>query len=257
MSTQDPSSQDQEAYKRLKKIATFRYLTEYSDYLAELGTAFQTQALKAKDALSNIQPFIEGKTWSQIQSELEAEEIATAEWRCLTRWGGTWTFPKTPTTTAVRNACSRLHLDLENTVYSIRVYAQRNESTQCMVCTHIQNQNWHALAQQLAKDVGDLPGVFGERERKYMARVLNGVKDRFFLSMRNPDRPVLSYEALRRVTARTEAAKKRIEDERLKREEKEKEKEAQSTRRTRDDDAEEALREKSERSGKIAETREG
>ena len=132
-------------------------------------------------------------------------------------------------------------------VYSIRVYAQRNESTQCVIGVSIQNQNWHALAQQLAKDIRDLSGVFGERERKYMSRVLKGVKDRFFLSMDNPSRPVLSYEALRRVEARIEAAEKRIECERLKKEKEEKE--AQMIRRTRDDDAGEALGEKSERVG--------
>lgn len=213
----EPSFQNKEAYKALKEITIYRYLADYGDYLAEESAAIREAALKKRAQLEGIeQVLVSGKTWQSVQQETEKEESAIAHSKSLREERRTWGHPDTPTITSIRSACYECKMGEENAFYAIRIYARGNQLMHCMIGVYIKNLEWHALARQLAKDFRDLPLAFGRKEAVFMLRVLKRVRDRFFLSIDNPDKPVLSREAIKRASQRTAKEENRRRDERLK-----------------------------------------
>ena len=154
--------------------------------------------------------------------------------------------PETPIISVIKSASQEFPIDDGHAFYAIQLYAKRNEHMHCMVRYFIKTRNWRALAEQLAKDLRDIPAIFGKKAQHFMIRVVNRVKDRFFISLKNPEKPVLSEEGLRRDAEASKRYINRREAE-MQRLQKQAEEEAR-VKRTSDETFEEALLQKKERS---------
>ena len=123
-----------------------------------------------QDQLKDIEEFCNGQTWQIIQDKMDAEQYNYDE--CLDRMHDKFPpatalknieeamtngqAPPMKATLAIENALRETGIDYENTLYSIRRYANRHKAMHSMVSVHIKNCNWNALALQISRDIKDL-----------------------------------------------------------------------------------------------------
>ena len=135
---------------------------------------------------------------------IEDKKVALEKWETLSKSRNTWDYPDMPTISIIKRVSQEINIDDKHAFYTILLYAKRNEYMHCMIGQSIKSRNWHALAEQLAKHVRDVPAIFGKKEQRFMIRILNRVQDRFFINIQNPSKlhnplkPILSEEAIRR-----------------------------------------------------------
>ena len=169
-------------------------------------------AMAKKDKLKDIEEFSNGQTWHMIQEEMNAEKYEYDEWQkrihdslppatahlSVKKALMNGQAPPMKATLAIENAIRETGMDYDNTLYSIRSYANRNEVMHSMVSVFIKNCNWDALALQMSRDIKDLPRVFGHREYEDMRQVLLSLRDRYFTNINNPSKPELTALAMER-----------------------------------------------------------
>ena len=212
-----PSKEELEGQAAIKKLIQLRYYADYGDYVAENCKRFRDGAREQK--IEGSQNFTgSGENWTVIQRRMEEEdrkykEWIDREWFDRGRPGGAVAPPGRPTIHAIDKACTELKLDLENTLFTIRWYSQRNEEMHCKVNIHIQQCDWNALATQLWKDIRELPNVFGDEEYRHMQKVLDVIKDRYFEKL-DPTSPVISEKAIELYLAKVQKARNRLARER-------------------------------------------
>ena len=164
-----------------------------------------------------------GKTWQMVQKQIEKEKVALEKWETWSKSRNTWDHPDIPTLSIIKRISHDINIDNSHAFYAIQLYAKRNQLVHCMIGQFIKLRNWYALAEQLAEDLRDVPAIFEKKEQSFMIRILNRVKDHFFISiekpskLHNPLKPILSEKAIRRdqETAKKERNRQKAEMQRL------------------------------------------
>ena len=201
----EPTLKEKEAQEAIRKLVEMRYLADYGDYMAEQCKRFREEALEKNVAGSG---FFTGRSenWMTVQERMQQEETSYRNWM---REGRLGVYPEQPTVRAVEKACVELGLSIDNTRFAIRRYAQRNEAMHSKVGFHIQQCDWPQLAVQLWTDLRELPRIFGDEEYREMKKILEHVRDRYFLSL-HPIEPVPSARASELTMARHEKLRRRL-----------------------------------------------
>lgn len=173
-------------WKRIEEIQELHrieYMTNYSDYLAEECMRFREAATSR--GISEVAQFAGGQTWITVVEKIKEEERA---WR---RWekGSVSNVPETPVQDAIANACYVLGIDPKYTMRTIEWYATRNDRMHSRIAELIRAFDHKKLANRLARDIMMLPKVVSGKERDFMQKVLENIRDRYFakLHLVNPD----------------------------------------------------------------------
>ncbi|KAI4167190.1 MAG: hypothetical protein LQ343_007402 [Gyalolechia ehrenbergii] len=207
----EPDMRYQNALKAVTELAKLRYYSDYGDYVAFLCTSFRQKCVEAK--VDNVDILI-GKSWGQVQIELEREEEVREKWYDNHKQGERPPFCTMRKT--LSNACAHLGLDYQNVRYCIEWYADRNKEAHSGVPFYIKNCDWKSLAHRLWQDWDGIPGVFGNEDKKMM-EALTRVRDEFFIQLTahkhipSTQANILSQKKLDRQFART----KHAEDQKL------------------------------------------
>ena len=248
----DPAPEYQSAMTAVRELAKLRYYADYGDYHAFLCNSFRQKCTAAKVKNADI---LIGKTWTQVQNAMVAEDEAVEKHRSLHGPGVTKGFPESPMTTLVYTACSFLNVDFDNVKYSIGWYAERNKNSHSNVTTLIRNCDWDSLGRQLWQDMNEIPNVLGAEDARKMLESLKRLRDQFFIDLTATSR-ISSDEAadlLAKKQARDRAKMAARREQREKMLESEKKFLAAMQRRTRKADTQERKKASGEKTGKEVE----
>ncbi|KAL8903976.1 MAG: hypothetical protein Q9171_007210 [Xanthocarpia ochracea] len=172
---EDPAPEYQSAMTAVRELAKLRYYADYGDYHASCATR-SVKIVKNADILI-------GKSWTQVQKAMVAEDEAIEKHRSVHGPGVTKGFPESPITTLVYTACSFLNVEFDNVKYSIGWYAERNKHSHSNVTTSIRNCDWDSLGRQLWQDMKEIPNVLGAEDARKMMESLKRLRDQFFLEL--------------------------------------------------------------------------
>ena len=114
----------------------------------------------------------------------------------------TYKYPDTSMSSAIRIACHEAHVNHTNALHAIKMYTRRNRMMHCSISNYIKESQYEKLAIQLDRDIKDVPYVFGEKERDQMLAVLEYIRDLYFDDLEDPESPILSEKAIRRLEER-------------------------------------------------------
>ena len=175
---QEASNEDLERDQALRSLSTLRYYLEYGDYVGEYCKEFREKAVAA---MSEGHQCFTGKTWSEVESELQEEAASLQKWHRAERRG---LMPDTPMTDAINTACANGNYDITQIRYSIRWYAKRNEHAHNGVAQMIQRCDFEKLGNRLISDLKSIPTVLGVPDQAMMEKVLERIRDPFFVEVR-------------------------------------------------------------------------
>ncbi|KAG7004540.1 hypothetical protein G7Y79_00024g054900 [Physcia stellaris] len=227
MLRKEPSFAEKEGYKAIVELTIYRYLSDYGDYLGEHCVELRKKATALKNNIPEVSLFIEGKNWTDVQQVLDNEEHQMKEWQ-INRYNPskTYNYPDIPMTSAIRTACHE---------------AQINH-TNALISHYIKEGLFEKLALQIDRDIKDVPYVFGKKERDQMLAVLKYIRDLFFDDIKDPESPILSEEAMRRLAEKREKRRRAQSNER--REEEARIRRENQVKREKDDDDDEEVKAK-------------
>lgn len=185
----DPKIRDIDGQQAIIQLMMLKYLANYGDYLAEQCARFREDALRK--GLEGALLFKCGNSWTEVQTRIADEDMELRMWML---GGQVSQRPRRATICAIRQACDALELDSENTLFTIKWYANRNETMHSMVRVHITNCDWKALGKQLWWDKRDLSRVIGKEEYYQVKKALKAVEKQYFVHL-DPDDPILNEHA--------------------------------------------------------------
>ncbi|KAL8693259.1 MAG: hypothetical protein Q9224_003787 [Gallowayella concinna] len=198
----DPDWKSKDHSDAILQIRQFQYFAFYGDYVGEACLHLRQQA-SSSARLPEAGMFCDGKTWQMVQTELAQEKH---QWDTWTKSGRQGAKPPVPLTDAICAATSRLKIDWRNIFDAIEWYAERNKAMHDSVLWYIKNCEWETLAVQLARDLREVPTIFGSEDRDKMVKVIEEIRDRFFEALLPQNSPTT-------LEARARTAKKNAKQE--------------------------------------------
>lgn len=200
----EPSKDEMERDEALRSLLILRYYLEYGDYVAEYCREFRDKAIAVESEGQDC--FTQGKNWVEVQKELEKEAESCEQWH---RQNKREPVPETPMTDAINRACANGNYDITHVTYSIKWYSDRNEQAHNGVSQMIQRCEFHKLGNRLFSDLKSIPRVLGVPDQAMMEKVVESIRDRFFVQVRQED-SVLNQHALKMFARREEGKASKI-----------------------------------------------
>ena len=191
----EPTLWEIEGQRAMRDLVKLRYIINYRDYVAEECKRFRGLATEPFRNIEGTHLFANGQNWQTVQHQMDNEESRYQSWKACGEPGGLLAEPERPTKDAIATACVELNFDLDTSLFSIKMYSERNKTCHCMVDVYIKECDWKNLAVLLYKDARQLPFVYppgnNEKEQKLMKRAMDSIGKRYFDKL-DPYQPIPS-----------------------------------------------------------------
>ena len=178
------SPQEQEEQDEILALRRLAYLARYGDYFAQETNRLRRAANELEfttEESKNMAPLRNKETkWTEISRALKQEE---STWK---KHGTTRGLDRVRNYHNIHLVCGKLGIDLDESVQSIHLYAERNEQVHCGLLTLIVGRKWSKLAKTLSTDLNDLDSLVPAgslREYTYTKTLLTSLIGRYFQTL--------------------------------------------------------------------------